>query len=252
MLHIDTHGYSSPDSTTFRVSAAEPELETNDAAMQQVLKLVNGTGTRRSSWGQPGVGSTVVLATEDLVAIHVGFFHKYGGGQFWRYYRLEGAVYTHRQWKDLSDEERLLVLDGYGDAAPSWAKVHGKLRADYRKPVLSTLSGYKLVECVDGSYYSVYDRKTEYVPGKRLVEKALDEHNGGYYSYLDPDGVEQRFLDGILFPLECYERSMELALIECEISGRMIFYGHKIASTYLRPLRELKRFSYTPRLQEAG
>ena len=248
MLLIIRNGFNSPDSTYFNTRDAQPELEHSEG--EQVLKLVNGTGTRRSTWGEPGVTSNVILETEHLVSIHVGFFHKHGGGQFWRHYRFDGTLWQQVRWARLTDEERLLVLDGYTDRAQSWAEVPGKLRTEYRRPMLQTQTTYKLVEVVGDRYFSVFDRKTEYVFGKRLAEKALDEHSGGYYSYPTDDGIEGRFLGHILFPEECYERPMTLALIECEISGTMITYGHKIASTYLRPIEELKRIQYTPALQE--
>lgn len=128
MLQVITHGYESPDSTYFRVHSAEPELEVNDQG-EQVLKLVNGEGTRRSSWGAPGVTSTVLIQTDVLVAVHVGFHHKHGGGQFYRYYRIDGMTGQWAQvaWAKLDDNERLDVLAAYEAKAPSWAKVPGKL-----------------------------------------------------------------------------------------------------------------------------
>src|SRR5260221_7584299 len=95
MLQVITNGFESPDGTYFRVHAAEPELEVNDQG-EQVLNLVNGTGTRRSSWGAPGVTSTILLQTDTLIAIHVGFHHKHGGGQFYRYYRFHSGL---QQWE---------------------------------------------------------------------------------------------------------------------------------------------------------
>lgn len=250
MLQIITDGYRSPDDTYFNTKSAQPELERNEEG-QQVLKLVNGQGTRRS-WGAPGVTSTVVLEAADLVAVHVGFYHKHGGSQFWRYYRLsEGQEWQEVTWAKLSDPERERVLIAYEDRAPSFAKEPGKLRTSYAKPALTTYTTYKIVEVVDGKYYSVFDGKTQYAMGKRLAEKAVSEHGGGYYSYPTAEGVEAAFQAGTLFPSHCYDNPMTLALIECEISGTIINYqGRKFASTYLRPLGELKRFQYTPTAQK--
>lgn len=250
MLQIITNGFASPDSTYFRTGAAEPELEKNEQG-EQVLKLVNGTGTRRSSWGEPGVTSKVLLDTDNLVAIHVGFFHKHGGGQFYRYYRHDGQAWAQVTWAQLSDPDRERVLIAYEDRAPHYAKVPGKLRTSYAKPSVQTYTTYKLVKVVNGKYYSVFDGETEYVMGKRLTEKAVSDHGGGYYSYPSQERVMARFDNGTLFPRRCYQESMTLALIECEISGTMINYDGKYASTYLRPVKEINRFDYTSVLKEA-
>lgn len=249
MLQIITNGYESPDGTYFRTAAAEPELE-RSAQGEQVLKLVNGRGTRRSSWGEPGVNSSVILGNDDLVAIHVGFFHKHGGGQFYRYYRFNGEAWTELTWPKLSDEERMRVLDAYADRAPKWAKVPGKLRKDYATPVLQVQVTHKIVRVVNNQYRSVYDPSTTYELGKRLAQKALEDHRGGYYSYTDMDTLLERFYAGTMFPEECYEQAMELAVIECEISGTMILYeSGKIASTYLKPIGEVSRFQYAPAMK---
>lgn len=251
MLNINTQGYNSPDSTYFRTSDAEPELE-RDEQGNQILKLVNGTGTRRSSWGEPGVHSSVILDTENLVAIHVGFFHKHGGSQFWRYYRYDGQRWKQVTWAPLSDEDRERVLIACEDRAPAWAKTPGKLRTSYIKPTSNQHTTYKIVEVVDGRYYSVFDGKTEYIMGRRLAERAVSEHGGGYYSYPTVDGVEARFNEGSLFPRRCYDDPMALALIECEISGTILEYDTgKFASTYLRFVRVLKQFNYTPAIRKA-
>jgi hypothetical protein len=251
MLQINTHGFTSPDTTYFRTAAAEPELE-RDEQGNQVLKLVNGIGSRRSSWGEPGVTSTVILDADNLVAIHVGFHHKHGGSQFWRYYRSNGQQWQQATWAQLSDEDRQRVLIACEDRAPTWAKTPGKLRTSYIKPTSNQRTTYKIVEVVDGKYFSVFDGKTEYVMGKRLAERAVSEHGGGYYSYPSPDGVEARFNDGSLFPRRCYDDPMTLALIECEISGTVIEYDNgKFASTYLRFVKVLKQFNYIPAMRKA-
>lgn len=108
-MQIITNGFESPDRTYFRTGAAEPELEVADQG-EQVLKLVNGEGSRRSSWGAPGVTSTVLLSTDTLIAIHVGYHHKHGGGQFYRYYRHENE-WEQVTWAGLDDNERIDVLD---------------------------------------------------------------------------------------------------------------------------------------------
>lgn len=113
-----------PDSTYFRVGDAEPLFR--DGA----ITCLDGQGSRRNSWGAPGVTSTVVVNRDGFAAVHVGFYHKHGGSQFWRYYRPGGRV----MWKSLSEDERMEVLDAWIADAPGWAKCPGKLRRDYLKP----------------------------------------------------------------------------------------------------------------------
>lgn len=252
MLQIIPNAYQCPDDTYFNTKDAQPELEQGEQD-NPVLKLVNGQGTRRSSWGAPGVTSTVVLNVDDLVAIHIGFYHKHGGGQFWRYYRWNGEEWQEARWPKLSDLERERVSIAYGDRAPSFAKSPGKLRTSYAKPSVNTRTTYKIVELVDDTrLFSVFDGKTEYVIGKRMVERAVAEHGGGYYSYPSIEGVEQRFNTRKLFPERCYGDPMKLALIECEISGTILEYENgKLASTYLKLVRIVKQFDYTPALKEA-
>jgi len=148
---------SVPDTTYFRVGDAAPYVQ--DGA----IYIRNGKGTARSSWGAPGVTSTVVVNTDDLAAIHVGFYHKHGGGQFWRYFRYRDGEIVRERWSGLSDDERLMVLRGWGDRAPSWAKRPGKLRKDRVRPGElehterlpdGRLVGYKVLLRRNGNFYS--------------------------------------------------------------------------------------------------
>lgn len=240
-----------PDSTYFRVGSAEPELTVHDG--QSTLTIYSGQGRRRG-WGQPGVTSTVVLHADDLVAVHVGFHHKHGGGQFWRYYVPSADGWRQVQWASLRDALRAHVLAA---SRPVWANVPGKLRADYKAPVIETRIAYKIVRVEDdGRMVSLFDGATEYTLGKRLAERAMDDHRGGYYSYPSADSVRALFDAGELVPARCYCEDMRVALLEVEISGTILDYGQgydewgepiiggKLASTYLRPVRVLDTWSY--------
>lgn len=244
MLNIQHNG-DIPDTTYFRATDCEPEL----SADGQALTIYDGHGRSRG-WGRPSVTSTIVLASDHLVVIHTGFSHKHRGGQFWRYYQPTAINESWRrvEWASLDDATRQSVLDAYQAHAPAWAKVPGKLRANYKAPEMETRTTYKLVEVyADGSLHSVYDAATEYVIGKRLAERAITNHGGGYYSYLSAEGVKRALADGGLWPASVDLRNRTLALIACEISGTIIEYGYvdddgdyvvrKVASTYLRPLR---------------
>lgn len=260
-LHINEQGYDCPDNTYFTTGDVQPELVLTEEG-EQLLKLMNGQGQRRS-WGTPTVTSTVILESEDIVSIHTGYNTKHGGGQFWRHYQFNTQQdrWVRVRWADLADADRQRILIAYEDRAPNWAKAPGKTRDQYRLPTLTVKTSYKLVLVTkDGRYLSVYayikgtnsdPKEIEYVLGKRLIEKAVSEHGGGYYSYPTPDRVFELFHEGKLFPKTCYEYPMTLALLECEISGTLIEYTNgKVASTYLRPIREIQRFDYMPPLQQ--
>lgn len=112
-----------PDSTCFRVGDAEPTINGDD------IEILNGQGTRRSSWGTPQVNTTILTETCDFVAALIGFSHKHGGGQFYRYYIANGKGPQRVTWSKLTDDERQIVIDAYEEKAPHWARRPGKLRS---------------------------------------------------------------------------------------------------------------------------
>jgi hypothetical protein len=245
-ITITSENYT-PDETYFGIRHVAPQLQIIDG--ETVLTICNGAGTNRSSWGTPETTSTVVYEAEDLIAIHVGFHHKHRGSQFWRYYQSINGVWKKVDWVHLSDEDRQCILTAYKKKAPHWAKIPGKLRNEYKKPELPTSTTYKIVQVIDGRYYSVYKPDVEYVLNKRLAEKAVENHGGGYYSYPSLETLIKLFQDKTLFHSRYYKHEMELAIIECEISGTIIttYDNGKCSSTYLKPVREIKRFTYTPK-----
>ncbi|HMN12034.1 MAG TPA: hypothetical protein PKD55_06895 [Bellilinea sp.] len=217
--------------TYFRMSEVAPHFDAD------ALVIFNGEGTRRS-WGRPQVTSTVVVDTGTFLAVHVGFSHKYRGGQGWFYFTSG----QRRTWAQLSDELRTLVLDNE-HKAPYWAKSPGKLRAETKKPSQSTQTAYKLVKVEGDRMLSLYDGKTEYTLNKRLTQKARDEHGGGYYAYATAEQVRAAWANGTLVPARCSEGVEQLALLKCEISGTVIGYGNKLAATYLKPVEVVETFS---------
>lgn len=215
------------------------------------LTIYTGRGSSRG-WGTPGTTSTVVLNDDDFCAVHIGFHHKHGGGQFWRYYTTDGTTIRAVEWREIPDEQRQRILDSWQSKAPSWAKCPGKLRSTYAKPSKNTRTTYKLVEvAADGALLSLYDG-TAYTIGKRLAEAARENHNGGYYSHPTQAQVMALWNSGELVPDRCYENAKRLALIECEISGTIITYANgKLASTYLTPRAVLDTFDYAPEMVAA-
>lgn len=232
-----------PDSTYFSTYHVTPDINVDGS-----LTIYDGKGTYRSSWGAPGVTSTVVLDDDDLVAIHVGFHHKHGGGQFWRYYTTDGETTRQIEWRQIPDEARQRILDAAKRLAPSWAKAPGKLRTQYAKPSLRTQTSYKLVRLEsDGRMVSLYDGATEYRIGKRLAQQAQPGHYGGWYSHPTREQVMRLWERGALVPDRCVVEGAAYAMIECEVAGTIIRYdNNKLSSTYLTPLRVVETFVHQP------
>ena len=226
-----------PDSTYFRTGDAEPTINSEE----RTITVLDGEGTRRS-WGKPGITSTVVLETLDLVAIHVGFHHKHGGGQFWRYYQINGDI---RQvgWGSLDDDTRAAILDA---KRPSWAKVPGKLRSEYRtaSPKKNMFVGYKVCGINDdGQLTSLYDTSIVYEIGRTKVQAARGgwndyagwQHNGGWYVHLNAQNTLDLYLAEKLVGSD--RMQPRAALVKCECWGNTVEYASgKIAVTYCKPV----------------
>lgn len=255
MLTIQTSDHV-PDSTYFTTSDTEPTLSGD------TLTILNGKGSRRSSWGAPETTSTVVLHDDDLVAVHIGYHHKHRGGQYWRYYRQVDGTWQQVAWLQLDDATRQRVLDAATTKAPRWANVPGKLRSQHKAPTATTRAAYKLVRVHDdGTMRSVYDGETVYEIGKRLAERAVADHQGGYYAYPSEAGLRAALRDSTLWAPSLHRQTMRLALLEVELSGTILEYDAdgawlpvddvygtpaKLAATYLRPVHVVEMFDYQP------
>lgn len=245
-MEINTAVREVPDTTYFRVSDVEPRVE------EGRIWLTAGRGTRRS-WGAPQVNNTILVETCEFVAVHTGFSHKHGGGQFYRYFVAGPDGRPRRvRWAKLSDDEQQMVLDAYEQKAPAWARRPGKLRRNYKRPTPRRITTYKIVrQDPDGSMWSLYDGLTEYQIGRRLAQAVgrragdVDRHgdtihSGGYYSHPDLDRLLDLWWAGRLVPARCLENVSSMAVIKCEASGRIVeFSSGKLASTYLRPVEVL-------------
>lgn len=230
-----------PNGTYFRTEDAEPGIMEDDS-----ICIYNGSGKHRS-WGTPGVTSTVIVNEDNFCAIHVGFHHKHGGGQFWRYYTVgpDGAYPV--QWRQLTDALRQNILDAASEKAPSWAKSPGSLRSDYKKPQSTSRKGYKLLEVRNGRLYSLYDGGMEYEIGVRVADQARPDHHGGIYAYNTAERVMRLWESGRLVPERCYDDPKRLALVSVTLAGTFIEYSNgKIAATYCTVTGVLEQFDYTP------
>src|SRR5260370_14433480 len=66
------------------------------------------------------------------------------------------------------------------------------------------------------------------------------------FSYPDLRHRFSLFLTAKLFPGRIYRESLEAAVLEVEISGRIVKYNRKQASTLRRPVREVPWFFSQP------
>lgn len=224
-----------PDSTYFTMCDVTPEYN----VATDTLTTYTGEGKRRS-WGRPQCTSTVVLKDESLVAIHVGFSHKHRGGQGWHYFARNGQGWHKVTWGKLDDEARQQVFDNL-DKAPIWAKRPGKLKSE-RQPITYE-KAYKMVEVRDGRFLSLYDNQVEYALGRRMAQRAEEDHEGGYYAYRVLKSLRRAYDEGELVPSSCWTGVSQVAILEVEIGGNTVIYDNgKYAATYLRPLSVVEVF----------
>lgn len=216
------------DSTYFRTGDCEPYLDHDGN-----LWIYNGRGTYRSSWGSPQVNTAVIISTSDLVALHIGFSHKHGGGQFWRYLQKSGNDWYSCQWKNLADDQRQMVLDA---KRPSWAKSPGKLKSD--RAALNKWNAYKIMGYDNGRLFSLYDHNFIYEINKTTRQKSQPDHGGGLYVHKSLDNIMQLLNDGKLINEDW--RPEVCALVLCECWGNEINYTNgKTAVSYCKPLEIL-------------
>lgn len=233
----------------------EPGLSQNEEGIF-ILRLHNQGS--HGTFEIPYINNQIVYADSELVAILVSYHgtEAYGPkrdrcvskGQFWRFYQKDdNGLWARVNWQQLEDASRTIILEAVAESTPAWAKKPGMLKSEHASPKRVKTLAYKLVVVRDGRYFSVYKPDEEYVLGELKQQAAKSGHRAGYYSYPDHERVLRLFHDKRLFPYCSYRETMTLALLECEIGGKIIEYQHgKWASTFLRPLRVLSTLEYSP------
>lgn len=234
-------------------SMLEPALSRNTDGLW--LLYIHRQG-EHSKFEVPFIGSEIVLADAELglIVVLVGYHgsstEKYGKlgyltqkGQFYRYYQQQtGGDWKRVEWRFLCDEVRQLILDTVDEQGPDWARKPGKLQAERKPPTKRVaVTSYKVVRLIDGRYFSLYDPTQEYILSQWVKEPAKPKHGGGFYSYPTLDMGTKFLADCVAdIPFHREVSTLHLALLECEIGGRIIDYGHKLCSTYLCPVRVLE------------
>lgn len=231
----------------------EPRLETNADDLQ--VLTVRRQGKYRE-FAVPYVNSDIIMADAELglvavlVSYHGHVTEKYGRlgymaqkGQFYRYYRqLPSGIWEQVRWAKLNDALRLLIIATVEETGPAWARKPGKL-ADERKPPTKrvAMTTYKVVRLINGRYFSLYEPGVEYVLGVRMKQLAKPGHKGGYFSYPTLE-MGTDYLESCVrcIPFHGEVETPQLALLEVEIGGRIIDYGHKFSSTYLCPMKVIE------------
>ena len=230
---------------------------------------------KRARW-RTSVETMVVINTKHFVATYTEFHSQYSYGAGWHYFikeRGDDGKWRIRQVtaRELSPQRRALVWK----RRRSWMR-DPFIRNVSRKRLWHTR--YKLVmKWVhdDGSvtYHSIFTGD-EYELGKQYTEAVRPQHAGGFYVTVSeadarnvsiPDTAEfgraarairrvttNRLSLPIVTARTGYRDltdailsgELQLAVMECQCSGRRIDYYYKEAWTYLRIVREVDSRAY--------
>lgn len=156
---------------------------------------------------------------------------KYGVHPVKSYYTIrrcgQGVVIKNEPRKSMAN----LAAKNAANLGDAIKVLNGKFKIPTKKSIC-----YKSVAIVNGQLQSIYSRDTIYTIGKKLIQKARANHNGGYYVY---ESVEKARKADV--PLRSDNIAAPRVIIECECSGTAIQYDNgKISYTTVLPLRVLK------------
>lgn len=198
------------------------------------------------------ISSEILLADPALVVVLIAYHgtEPYGPkrnrhvskGQFYRYYQPSFCGWQQVAWRQLNDDHRRLVTQTVEEKAPAWAASPGKLQSERKPPTKHvTMTTFKVVRVIEGRYWSLFDPTQEYIIGERLKQQAERNHGGGFFSYPERHAGIAYLTNCVRsIPFHSEVHTPELALLECEIWGKTIDYGHKLCSTYIRPVKVLE------------
>lgn len=90
--------------------------------------------------------------------------------------------------------------------------------------------GYKAVAYVGGELKSIFSAE-KYTLGTRKADAVADDHGGGYYFYASPEEACRAEV-----PNASALINEKRVILKCEMSGRGLAYGSKLAASYIRPI----------------
>ncbi|CAG9332620.1 unnamed protein product [Blepharisma stoltei] len=95
---------------------------------------------------------------------------------------------------------------------------------------------YKQVAVIQGRFFSIYDRKTEYQIGKTLHQEAAPNHQSGYYVYKTP---YQALISNIPYK-EGGNFVAPRTILKVIAWGECIEYpNHKFSFSYILPVEDI-------------
>lgn len=203
----------SDNATTANLSEVCPILDS-----EKNLILIQEGDNNRRSWGCVSVTSTIVLKTRTFLVVHVGVSHKYRGGQGWYYYEHHpGKKLERLTASQLSNRRRKQVIDNLHHA-PSWAKTpFESVKKERKKP--EKVIRFKKVVRTDHGLRSIFDG-SEYIIGKTRVQKARENHKGGFYVYRTAELAKEK----TAFPADSVFPDTEgtEVILKCEVWGNCV------------------------------
>lgn len=165
---------------------------------------------------------------------------KYGNSPTKRYFflRRKGRG-VEVEWLDGSAKARVIKLAKMSD---TMGEVINTLTGTAKRPLrLKSVKpeirvAYKIVEARNETYYSVFDPDLEWALGKTRIEASTPNHTGGYYVLSDSDTALQVLARNEVFS-DTWQRGKKLALLECEVSGKVFKHDSgKLCVSRVKPV----------------
>lgn len=130
------------------------------------------------------------------------------------------------------------VLDANKAIAAKAAKSSGEALGDAinvclgkKKLQQEIITGYKAVARDDaGKIMSIFSGE-DYEIGKRKTEAVRENHSGGYYFY---ETLDEALTAEV--PKSSELINLPRVILRCEMSGKTVRYGKKIAATHIKPI----------------
>lgn len=149
------------------------------------------------------------------------------------------------EWLGGSEKARVVKLSR---VATTLGEVINTITGVAKRPLKAKMArevrtAYKIVEARDGSYFSVYEPDFEWPLGKTRIEAATPDHTGGYYVFPDSTTALLVLARNEVFN-DTWQRGKKLALLECEIAGKVFEHGSgKLCVSRVKPVRVVQHLN---------